>query len=286
MASIKATFPHVSDNILKDDIAYPAMLTYLKPGFMGVVVASLIAAYMSTMASHLNWGSSYVVNDFYKRFFAPNAPEKKLVLVGRLSTVFLMILAGLIALVLQNALQAFHILLQIGAGTGLIFILRWFWWRINAWTEITGMVVSFLVAVYLEIVHTKLGYDPLPAYQNLIIGVSITTACWLIVTLLTRPTDDKVLRSFYRLVRPGGKGWDVVLARAQQDGDPITETATPGDLPRGIVCMIAGCLGVYSTVFAAGYYMYGQITYGIIYTVIAVAAVVTLSRIWGKLEMK
>ncbi len=175
LASIKATFPHIADNIIKDDIAYPAMLTFLKPGIMGIVVASLIAAYMSTMASHLNWGSSYIVNDFYRRFFAPKAAEKKLVFVGRISTVGLMFLAGVVALLLDNALQAFHILLQIGAGTGLIFILRWFWWRINAWTEITGMVVSFAVALYLEIFHAKLGFAPFPVHINLLIGVSITT---------------------------------------------------------------------------------------------------------------
>ena len=286
MASIKATFPHIADNIIKDDIAYPAMLTFLKPGIMGIVVASLIAAYMSTMASHLNWGSSYIVNDFYRRFFAPKATEKKLVFVGRMSTVGLMFLAGVVALLLDNALQAFHILLQIGAGTGLIFILRWFWWRINAWTEITGMVVSFAVALYLEIFHAKLGFAPFPVHINLLIGVSITTASWVIATLLTKPADDAVLRKFYRLVRPGGKGWDVVLAKAQQDGDPITETATAGDLPRGILCMVAGCLAVYSAVFAAGYYLYGNMLYGIIFTTITVAAVGFLVAIWGKLEMK
>ena len=286
LASIKAAFPHVSDNIIKDDIAYPAMLTLLKPGLLGLVVASLIAAYMSTMASHLNWGSSYIVNDFYKRFISPQASEKKLVLVGRLSTVVLMVLAGTIALVLSNALQAFHILLQIGAGTGLIFILRWFWWRINAWTEMTGMVVSFLVAIYLEIIHVKLGFTPLPVHIKLVLGVAITTASWLIVTLLTKPADDKILRKFYRLVRPGGRGWDKVLEKAQRDGDTITETATAGDLPRGILCMVVGCMGVYSSVFAAGYYMYGAFLQAVTFTVVAICAIVFLARIWGKLEMK
>ncbi|MBE0534941.1 MAG: Na+:solute symporter [Phycisphaerae bacterium] len=286
LASIKATFPHVADNILKDDIAYPAMLTFLKPGFMGVVVASLIAAYMSTMASHLNWGSSYIVNDFYRRFFNPQATERKLVFVGRASTIGLMALAGVIALWLENALQAFHILLQIGAGTGLIFILRWFWWRINAWTEITGMVVSFAVALYIEVIYPKLGYAVLPSYMKLIIGVSITTVSWLIVTLLTRPADDKTLRAFYRLVRPGGNGWKSVLARAAQDGDPIVHTATEGDLPRGILCMVVGCMAVYSAVFSAGYFLYGSMLYGSIFAAAAAVAVIFLASIWGKLEMK
>ena len=286
LESLKSTFPHIDENIIRHDMAYPAMLTYLGPGLMGVVVASLIAAYMSTMASHINWGSSYIVNDFYKRFINPQAPEKKFVLVGRISTVVLMVLAGVIALLLSNALQAFHILLQIGAGTGLIFILRWFWWRINAWTEITGMVVSFFIAVYVEIVHVKLGYEPIPPHISLVAGVAITTICWLIVTFLTRPTDDKTLRSFYSLVRPGGIGWNKVISKAQQDGEPITQTATAGDLPRGILCMIAGCFAVYSTVFAAGYYMYGQIVPAVICTAVVVVAVVILVSVWGKLEMK
>ena len=286
LESLKAAFPHMDESIIRHDMAYPAMLTYLGPGLMGVVVASLIAAYMSTMASHINWGSSYIVNDFYKRFISPKAPEKKLVLVGRVSTVILMVLAGAIALLLSNALQAFHILLQIGAGTGLIFILRWFWWRINAWTEMTGMVVSFIIAVYVEIVHVKLGYEPIPPHISLVAGVAITTACWLIVTFLTKPADDKTLRSFYRLVRPGGIGWNKIISKAQQDGDPITQTATAGDLPRGILCMVAGCFAVYSAVFATGYYMYGQIMPAVVCTAVVVVAVMFLASVWGKLEMK
>jgi len=286
LATLQSKFPHIDPNIIKNDLAYPAMLTFLPHGLLGIVVASLLAAYMSTMASHLNWGSSYVVNDFYKRFIKPDAPEKQLVLVGRISTVCLMLLAGTIALLLQNALQAFHILLQIGAGTGLIFILRWFWWRINAFTEMTGMVVSFIVAFYLIVVHVKLGYDPIPEHIRLVIGVAITTPCWLIATLLTKPADDKTLRSFYRLIRPGGVGWNAVLRRAEQAGDPIEETAKPGDLPLGILCMVAGCFAVYSTVFAVGYYIYAKLAPAVICTVVAIVAIVFLTKNWGKLQMK
>jgi Na+/proline symporter len=253
---------------------------------MGIVVASLLAAYMSTMASSLNWGSSYVVNDVYRRFINPDAPEKQLVMVGRISTVILMILTAIIALLLENALQAFYILMQIGAGTGLIFILRWFWWRINAWTEITGMVVSFIVAIYFEIIHLKLGFAPLPTHIRLIMGVAITSVCWILVTLVTKPSADKTLRSFYRLIRPGGRGWDKVIEKAAQDGDPIPETALKGDLPIGILCMIAGCFGVYGALFAAGYYMYGKIVPAVIFTIIAVASTAFLVKVWGKLEMK
>ena len=286
LATLQSKFPHIDPNIIKNDLAYPAMLTFLPHGLLGIVVASLLAAYMSTMASHLNWGSSYIVNDVYKRFIKPDAPEKRLVLVGRISTVCLMLLAGALALCLQNSLQAFHILLQIGAGTGLIFILRWFWWRINAFTEMTGMVVSFIVAFYLIVVHVKLGYDPIPEHIRLVIGVAITTPCWLIATLLTKPADDKTLRSFYRLIRPGGVGWNAVLRRAEQAGDPIEQSAKPGDLPLGILCMVAGCFAVYSTVFAVGYYIYAKLAPAVICTAVAIVAIAFLTKNWGKLQMK
>jgi SSS family solute:Na+ symporter len=286
LATLQARFPNISTDIVKNDLAYPAMLTYLPHGLLGIVVASLLAAYMSTMASHINWGSSYVVNDFYKRFIKPQAVEKELVLVGRISTVILMLMAAVVALWLRNALQAFHILLQIGAGTGLIFILRWFWWRVNAFSEITGMVVSFLVAFYFEFIHTKISSVELIEWQKLVIGVSITTVSWITVTLLTKPANDKTLRSFYRLIRPGGVGWNAVLRRAEKAGEPIEETAKPGDLPLGILCMIAGCFAVYSTVFAVGYYMYAKLAPAVICTAVAVAAILFLTKSWGKLQMK
>jgi SSS family solute:Na+ symporter len=286
LESIRARFPYVPENIIRNDIAYPAMLTYLPRGIMGIVVASLIAAYMSTMASHLNWGSSYVVNDFYRRFIKPTASEKELVFVGRVSTVVLMAMSAFVALWAQNALQMFDYLLLVGAGTGLIFILRWFWWRINAWTEITGMVVSGAVGFYMVFVHERLGLDPIPAHIRLILGVIITTISWLTVTLLTPPAGDEKLRSFYRLVRPAGSGWKAVLRKAQAEGKPIPETAAKGDLPLGILCMVAGCLAVYSALFATGFYLYGQRISGILFTVLAVIAIAFLVSIWGKLEMK
>ncbi len=286
LASISERFPHISEHIVRHDIAYPAMLTYLPVGLLGIVVASLIAAYMSTMASHLNWGASYVVNDFYRRFLKPSASEKELVFVGRVATVILMAMAAVIALLAENALQMFDYLLLIGAGTGAIFILRWFWWRINPWTEITGMVVSGVAGFYMVFLHHRLGFDPLVSHVRLVIGVAITTLSWLIVTLLTSPSNDRTLRQFYRLVRPGGWGWNAVLARAQADGEPITETATEGDLPRGILCMFIGAVAVYSALFAVGYYLYGQVPHAIVFTVISVIGMVALVRLWGKIEMK
>ncbi len=285
LESLKAAFPHVSENIIGNDLAYPAMLTFLPTGILGIVVASLVAAYVSTISTHLNWGSSYIVNDYYQRFINPNASEKQLVRVGRISTVVLAVLACALALLLSNALQAFEILLQIGAGTGLIFILRWFWWRINAWTELTAMIVSFVVALGF-LVLKRISVLDLLAWQELTIGVAITTVSWITVTLFTRPTDDKTLQSFYRLVRPGGKGWDKVIKKAKEDGQPITEFATKGDLPRGILCMFAGCLGVYTTIFATGYFIYGNIAPASLCTLLAVISIIFLTRTWKKLEMK
>jgi len=284
--SLRQTFPHVDPGIIANDMAYPAMLTFLPHGWLGLVLASLIAAYMSTISTHLNWGSSYVVNDFYRRFVRPDASEKQLVRVGRISTVLMMIAAAALALYLESALDAFHILLQVGAGTGLIFIMRWFWWRINAFSELTAMVVSFLVACYFEFVHTAIGFEQLATWQKLITGVGITTVSWLVVTLITRPTEQKTLRSFYSLVQPGGPGWKAVLLRAKSEKNPIDESGQRWDVPLGILCMVFGCLAVYAALFAAGASIYLNYTQGAVLTVIAVVATVLLLKSWNKLKFK
>ncbi len=225
LASLRQAFPGVDPDVIRNDIAYPAMLTFLPHGLLGLVVGSLAAAYMSTISTHLNWGSSYLVNDFYRRFVRPDADETTLVRFGRMATVCLMMLAVLLALQLQNALQAFQILLQIGAGTGLLFLLRWFWWRINAWSEISAMSVSFAVALFFFFRNRRLdaqiqalvesGLDAsrasarvgrLESWQELVIGVAITTVAWILVTVMTRPTDVGVLRDFYRRVHLAALG--------------------------------------------------------------------------------
>ncbi|HUG39960.1 MAG TPA: sodium:solute symporter family protein [Longimicrobiales bacterium] len=280
--SIREAFPRVAPSLLGHDLAYPAMLTFMPAGLLGLVVASLAAAYMSTMSTHLNWGSSYVVHDVWRRFVDRDAPERTLVRLGRVTTVVLMVLAALVALWLQNALQAFQILLQIGAGTGLLFILRWFWWRINAYSEITAMVVSFVVAVWLELVQPRLypGLALTPSFK-LVLGVAITTVAWVTATYLTRPTDDAVLRRFYRLTRPGGPGWRPVADRATAAGEPPLDTAGDWTVPRGILAMVAGCLAVYSALFATGYWIYGLVTPAFALTAVAVSAAYALARLWG-----
>lgn len=268
IASLKVAFPNVDPGIVNDDLAYPAMLTYLPAGLLGLVIASLIAAFMSTISTHLNWGSSYIVNDFYKRFVDQDASEKKMVSVGRISTVILMALAAILALYLSNALQAFNILLQIGAGTGLIFILRWFWWRINAYSEIAAMVISFLVAIYFEFIHPV----PVPDHWKLLMGVGITTVGWLTVTFLTQPDDYSKLLSFYKLIRPHSKGWKPVIDRALSENTITKKDITVGKLPGELAGMFSGVFLVYGSLFAIGFWIYGNIQGALIATGVALVS--------------
>ena len=283
--SLREAFPHVPASIIGHDLAYSAMLTLLPAGLLGLVVASLAAAYMSTISTHLNWGASYVVHDFWRRFVRPDASERELVTAARVTTVLLMVLAAGVALWLQNALQAFGILLQIGAGTGLLFILRWFWWRINALSELVAMVVSFAVAVYLELLHPQLFPTvALPVWGRLVIGVGITTAAWLAATLLTRPTDERTLRSFYTLVQPGGPGWRAVRERAAADGVPLDGEGTGWIVPQGILAMVAGCFAVYAALFAIGNLLYGRLAVAALLAAVSVAGAVQVARVWGRVS--
>ena len=245
LASINKTFPNLTIEMQGEDVAYAAMMTYLPVGLIGIVLTSLMAAFMSTISTQLNWGSSYVVNDFYARFIKPEATEKQKVLIGRLSTVLLMVVAGLFSFYLQSAKDVFSLLLQIGAGTGLLFILRWFWSRINPYSEIAAMAISFVIAV-LFFVNGKLEapWFELASHWQLVIGVVITTIGWITVTLLTQPSEKETLNSFNLLIF--GK-----------------ESKFKG-FGYKTLAFIVGVLGVYATLFAIGNLIYGKITNGII----------------------
>lgn len=283
IASMKEAFPDAA-SVAGDDMGYPAMLTFIPTGWLGLVVASLTAAYMSTISTHLNWGSSYLVNDFYQRFIRPESSEKELVMVGRISTVVLMIVAGILALLLRDALGSFQIILQIGAGTGLLFILRWFWWRINAGSEIAAMFISFAVAMYFQFAHAHTGLPELTSWQELIIVIVITTIGWLAVTFLTRPTNKETLVSFCEIARPGGPGWRKVIDQAKAEGtdvEPLEDEAWR--VPQGILCMVLGVIAVYGALFATGYWIYGQWTLASIITVVAIVASALLYKAWRTL---
>ena len=290
LASIKAEFPNISDEYLKDDIAYPVMLSKLNPGWLGLVVASIIAAYMSTIGTHLNWGSSYIVNDFYKRFVKPDATEKQMVNTGRITTVVLMIFAGTLSLtLLDNATQAFNILLLSGAGSGAIYILRWFWWRINAWTEIVAMIVATVVGIILVVFieDASLANETLDGFtMKLLIAVTCTTIAWLLTTFLTKPETQETLRSFYRLTRPGGPGWKKVIMDAEADGDMIDEEndGKPWEMPIQILLVFIGCIVVYSSLFSIGSFLYGNMLTGGLLLLVALIGTVFLFKSFGKLR--
>jgi SSS family solute:Na+ symporter len=291
LASIQEAFPNVSADKLGHDLAYSAMLTKLPSGLLGLVLASLVAAYMSTISTHLNWGSSYIVNDFYKQQINPEASEKKLVAVGRLSTVVLMICSALLALVLQNALQLFEVILMFGAGTGLIFILRWFWWRINAWSEIAAMFSSGIISVIIN--FTSVGAilfaeetGVFPAWSKFPIIVLITTIIWVLTTFLTQPESKDVLRDFYQKIQPGGPGWAKVIDEARSENIEIVNDNEGWSVPSGIIAMLLGCVFIYSCLFATGYWIYGETTLAISITITAIVSGYLLKRTWGKIRAK
>ena len=276
LADIQARFPNLDPSLVGNDLAYPAMLVFLPAGLLGLVVASLAAAYMSTVSTQLNWGSSYVVNDFYRRFVNPDASDRKLVAVGRLSTVGLMFLGALVALQLDTAGQGFQILLQIGAGTGLVFLLRWFWYRVNVWSELAGMTISFGVAIYFAFVHGRLGLEPLTGWQQLVVGVAVTTLGWLAVTIVTPPVDGPTLQRFYDKIRPLGRGWRHVV-------DTSADRPDDGSVTASFLAWFLGCVLVYGALFGTGYALYGQPVAATLALAISAAASAWLFRLLPRL---
>lgn len=290
LTSIQEAFPNISEDKLGQDLAYSAMLTMLPSGLLGLVLASLSAAYMSTISTHLNWGASYVVNDVYAQQIKPDATEKELVAVGRVTTVILMVISALIALALTNALQLFNIILMFGAGTGLIFILRWFWWRINAWTEISAMLASGVISILIEFTtlgETLFGTSAvLPSYLKFPFVVFSSTLIWVIVTYATQPETKETLYRFYKKTQPGGPGWRNVIAMAKSDGIPIVQTSEAWSVPMGIVAMLIGCVLIYSTMFTTGYFIYGQLTSAITGLIICTVSAILLILVWKKIKGK
>ncbi len=289
IASIAEAFPNVPADKLGHDLAYSAMLTKLPSGLLGVVLASLIAAYMSTISTQLNWGSSYLVFDFYKQQINPNATEKQMVTVGRLSTVLLMVLSAFLALAMQNAMDVFNLLVSFGAGTGLIFILRWFWWRINAWTEISAMFASGILSILIATTSLKeilFGTENgiFPDWGELPFIMIVTTIIWLTATYMTQPESKEVLRSFYLKIQPGGPGWSKVVDEAKTDNVDIVNTDEKWSVPSGITAMLLGVALVYSLMFATGYWIYGRTTSAMILTAVAAVSGFLLVKAWNRMK--
>jgi Na+/proline symporter len=277
LGHIQKAFPYVDPKLIGNDMAYPAMLRFLPAGFLGLMVAGMLAAYRSTIETHLNWGTSYLVHDFYRRFLRKDATEKHYVLMGRLVTGLLMVCAALLTFALDTAKESFDLILSVGAGTGLIYLLRWFWWRINAWSEVAAMVSSFVVA-FGFFVAGKTGMK-VASHVSLLVTVATTTAVWVATTHLTRPTDRSALLRFYKLVRPAGPGWRPIRAEA---GVP----PSPDSLPQNLLGWVLGCLFVYSALFGTGSFLYGKASLGIAWLVVFTATGAGLAyvvpRLWSR----
>ena len=281
LSDIARAFPYVDPKLIGNDMAYPAMLKFLPAGALGFLMAGLLAAYRSTTETHLNWGTSYLVHDFYRRFLRPNQPERHYVLAGRIVTALLLLCAGAFTFALSTAAATFTLLLSIGAGTGLIYLMRWFWWRINAWSEISAMIGSFLVAIAFLVVQDMM-HVSFADFVPLLTTVGVTTIVWVSVTLLTPPTDRATLISFYRLVQPAGAGWRAIRAQAGASD-------SPDRLPDGILGWVLGCVMVYSALFGAGSFLYHATTQGFVLAgtcvLSAAGLAVLIPRLWPRGEL-
>jgi solute:Na+ symporter, SSS family len=252
------------------------MLDVLPAGLLGLLIASFAAAYMSTIATQLNWGSSYLINDFYRRFVKPEASEKHYVFASRIATVLLVIVGGLISLGLESIGETWQLLLSIGAGTGLVYILRWYWWRVNAWSEISSMVTALLVSMVFffgrrTFIESVFGLDPkapqtgdLFFAYSLLLTVAITTIVWVVVTFATAPESRETLIAFYRKVRPDGPGWRPIASAAGGQGGK--------SLMPNFVNWVAGCVLIYTFLFGIGGLVLGEIGKGILFIVIGLLA--------------
>ena len=284
LKDIQAAFPNADPALIGHDSAFPAMLMFLPVGFTGLMVGGLIAANSSTILTHLNWGASYLVHDFYRRFMAPNAPERHYVFAGRVCTALLYVFAGVLGLMLDSAQGAFQIIISIGAGTGLLYLLRWFWWRINAWCEVVAMISSFVVSVAFFIAG-KYGYS-FPFAQTIFISVGLTTISWLLAAYLTPPTDKATLVAFYNKVHPAGPGWaPVQRAAGVSDADAAAHSDSMGLAALG---WVSGVALIWSSLFAIGNYLYQRTGTAILLTVIFMASAATLlyviNNLWDRGE--
>ena len=271
LSDIQRAFPNLEPSLLGHDIAYPAMLTFLPSGFLGLMVGGLIAASSSTILTHLNWGASYLVHDFYRRFIKTDADEGHYVLAGRVATVGIFIGAAASVYLLDTAKDVFDVILQVGAGTGLLYLVRWFWWRVNAWCEIVAMVSSFLVSIALLVLRTQ--GVVFSTHVALVVTVAITTVCWVATAYFGPETDRAVLVNFYRAIHPAGPGWEPIRKLA---GDVPRSVADRDNIPLALLGWVAGCTAIWSALFAEGSYLYGRMPQALLLTVVFVASSLVL----------
>jgi solute:Na+ symporter, SSS family len=280
LSDIQAAFPNLNPSLLGHDIAYPAMLKFLPVGFVGLMVGGLVAANSSTILTHLNWGASYIVHDFYRRFINKDGEERHYVFAGRLATIALFILSSSLVFVLDTAKDAFNVILQVGAGTGLLYLARWFWWRVNAWCEVVAMISSFLVSAGFLILDNQKLYQTTAA-MRLVITIAVTTVCWLLAAYFAPQTDRKTLIEFYSKVRPAGPGWEPIRIEA---GISKEEAAKTGDsIPLALVGWVTGCAMIWSSLFTVGNFLYGRYDYALALGAVFVVSGIILLKVVNKL---
>jgi solute:Na+ symporter, SSS family len=280
---IQRAFPHVDRSLIGPDIAFPAMLKFLPAGWIGLMVGGLIAANSSTILSHLNWGASYLVHDFYRRFLRPAETEKHYVRAGRIATILLFLLSSALVFVLQTAQESFYLILQVGAGTGLLYLLRWFWWRVTAWCEIVAMVSSFVVSLlFLALTRNGIVFS---ADQQLIITVAVTTVCWITTAYLGPQTEPKTLIDFYLKVRPFGPGWRRVRALAGVSDAEAASWAKTDNFPLALLGWFMGTVLIWAALFTVGNFLYGRLGYAFALLGISVVSggvlISVIRRLWA-----
>ena len=281
LSDIQTAFPHLDPKLIGHDIAYPAMLRFLPVGWIGLMLGGLVAANSSTILTHLNWGASYLVHDFYRRFINQGAPDRHYVMAGRFATVLLFVLSSAMVFALDTAAESFNVILQVGAGTGLLYLVRWYWWRVTAWCEIVAMISSFLVSIVL-LVMAKNGAG-IPSAQALLLTVAVTTVCWLATAYLGPKTDEKVLISFYQKVRPYGPGWRAVRALSGVSAAQEATDEETGNFPLALLGWSTGCIMIWSALFTVGNFLYGRTGYALALLVVFSISGTILARIVAKL---
>jgi len=282
LSDIQTAFPNLDPKLLGHDIAYPAMLKFLPVGFIGLMVGGLIAANSSTILTHLNWGASYLIHDFYRRFINKDGQEKHYVFAGRIATVILFLSSSFLVFFLDTAKDTFDIILQIGAGTGLLYLLRWFWWRINAWSEVAAMVSSFVISIILLVLN-KTGVT-ISTHIGLLITIAFTTICWVVVAYLGPETDRKTLIDFYKRVKPFGPGWEVIRIEAGISKEDARSSHE--NIPLGLVGWFSGSIVIWSSLFSIGNFLYGRLTIAFILLAVFILSGIVLlkviNRLWSK----
>lgn len=266
---IHRAFPNVDPSLVGPDIAFPAMLKFLPAGWIGLMVGGLIAANSSTILSHLNWGASYLVHDFYRRFLKPSETEKHYVRAARLATIGLFVFSSALVFVLQTAQEAFYLILQVGAGTGLLYLLRWFWWRVTAWCEIVAMSSSFVISAVFFVLTRRglsIGTD-----KQLLLTVIATTVCWVITAYAGPQTDRQTLIDFYRKVQPFGPGWKRIRVAAGISDAEAAAWAKTDNFPLALLGWFTGIVLIWAALFTVGNFLYGRWAYA--YGLLAVSMV-------------